>query len=273
MTTKIHARAAVLTACLLLAPILAFAYGGGGDVGGPPRSGGGATIGATSTYTNQCVGVTEQAPARPMPMSEADLFDMDQVSPNVQRLSLILDCMVAEGDLTYTQARHVLLIYMIGDYRRNPQTWGGEAPAAGHDQDASSAQDPARYTHNPDNRQSLADAFGTTAQTPAAPAPTTTPAGYANAINNHESAVAALAAHLRSLPPEDLPGSVLMPEDEVHASLLVSTFAWDETLNMPTSVRQMAIVLEGQITSGTITPRNAYTVLMVQVGRTARAAR
>jgi hypothetical protein len=247
--------------------------------------------------------VTEQAPAPAQTTLRDDPDLPDRLSPKAERLGLILDCMMDNGDLTYEQARHVLFIFIIGDYRRNPQSWESRsASAAGHDGDASSAQDPARYshnpenrrsladamgttpqapaapaqdparyTHNPENRQSLADAVGTTPQAPAAPTPTTTRARYANAINNHKSAVAAYNAYVQA---HGQPAAAGMPQDEEHASLLVSTLAWDETMDVPDSVRQMAMVMESQVASGTISPRDAYTLLMAQVAKTgARRAR
>jgi hypothetical protein len=289
MAANTFARAAALAACLLLAPASALAYGGGGgggggDVGRSRGTGCGASIGSASTYRSYCNGVTDQAsyqeeyarrqeavdgaPTRDAREAARKRLDAEMalsglawneavgVAPKVRQLAMILESMVAAGDIGPEQAMGLVMIYNQGTQLRMRRE--------------------ARYTHDPANLHSLkgvaaspAPAAASPAGAPSAPAPTTTQARYANLINNHLSAVAAQKAYVKA---HGMPASGNMPQDEEHASLLVSTLAWDETVDVPPAVRQMAVILEGQVMNGTITPRNAYTVLMVQLAKTGSRA-
>ena len=287
MTSNLFVRAAALAACLILTPTLVLAYGGsgggggggGGDVGRSRSSGCGATVGSASDYRSYCNGVTDRASYQEeyarrqeevdtvsvgdaketaqkrldaeMTLSGLAWNDAVHVPPKVRQLAVILESMVAAGSISPEQAMGLVVIYNRGTQLRQ--------------------QRETRYTHNPENLQSLADSSG--GSVPAmpgaqkAPAPTTTRAQYANLINNHASAVAAQRAYVKAY---GQPASGGMPQDQEHASLLVSTLAWDETVDVPLAVRRMAVIMEGQVMNGTITPLDAYTALMVQLAKTGR---
>ena len=56
--------------------------------------------------------------------------------------------------------------------------------------------------------------------------------------------------------------------DSVSSGLAVSAAAWDETLDVPPSVRRLAMVLETMMMDGALSPKHAFTLLtMYNLGR------